>query len=254
MLFVSFLCVIKNKKMNFRSCLILTLNFLFFFISCKEKMKTKKVIIAKKVEVVKEVVKVKPKQEKKLKSFNGINDSTFIRLIDFSKDFAYDMRYATKNNFLKEQVYECAECYTRVNTAKALIAVNNEFLKNGVKIKFFDCYRPNSVQYKMWKIKPNPQYVANPKKGSVHNRGGAVDITLETVDGKELDMGTDFDFFGWKAYHDNYNLPDNVLKNRKLLKTTMEKHGFKSVRSEWWHYNLSSAYRYKVANFTWDCK
>jgi len=86
--------------------------------------------------------------------------------------------YATTNNFLKEKVYECAECYTRAKTARALLAANADFIKAGVKIKFFDCYRPNSVQYKMWKIVPNPQYVANPVKGSIHNKGGAVDITL----------------------------------------------------------------------------
>lgn len=69
-------------------------------------------------------------------------------------------------------------------------------MDKGFKIKFFDCYRPNDVQYKMWAIVPNPQYVANPVKGSIHNKGGAVDITLTTLDGEELDMGTDFDFFG----------------------------------------------------------
>src|SRR5690606_38618427 len=141
-------------------------------------------------------------QETKLRSFEGLADTTFVRLADFSDDFAFDMRYATENNFLKAQVYDCAECYTRVKTAKAVIAANADFMDKGVRIKFFDCYRPNSVQYKMWDIVPNPQYVANPVKGSIHNRGGAVDITLVDLEGKELDMGTDFDFFGKRAYHD----------------------------------------------------
>lgn len=183
----------------------------------------------------------------------SLADSTFIRLADYSDGFAYDMRYATDNNFLKEQVYDCAECYLRVKTAKALLAANSDFEKSGVRIKFFDCYRPNSVQYKMWKIVPNPQYVANPKKGSIHNKGGAVDITLETLDGEELDMGTDFDFFGKRAYHDMTDLPQQILDNRKLLKETMESHGFWSIRTEWWHYNLSSASNDRVANFKWEC-
>lgn len=200
-----------------------------------------------------DTVKKKVVLKKTLKSFANVADSTFIRLVDYNTDFEYDLRYATENNFLKAQVYECAECYLRAKTAKALIAANNEFLKQGVKIKFFDCYRPNSVQYKMWEIVSNPQYVANPVKGSVHNRGGAVDITLVTKSGELLDMGTDFDFFGWKAYHDNMGLPKIVLKNRKLLKETMEQNGFKSIRSEWWHYNLKGAYQYKVANFNWEC-
>ncbi len=191
--------------------------------------------------------------QKKLKSLEGLADTTFVRLADFSNDFAYDMRYATENNFLKAKVYDCAECYTRVRTAKALLAANMDFLKKGVKIKFYDCYRPNSVQYKMWAIVPNPQYVANPVKGSIHNKGGAVDITLVDLDGKELDMGTDFDFFGKRAYHDNMDLPQQLLDNRKLLKETMEAHGFWSIRTEWWHYNLSAGSNAKIANFKWEC-
>lgn len=190
---------------------------------------------------------------KVLRSFDGLADTTFVRLADFSDGFAYDMRYATENNFLKARVYDCAECYTRVKTAKALIAANREFREKGYRIRFFDCYRPNDVQYKMWELVPNPQYVANPVKGSIHNKGGAVDITLETLAGKELDMGTDFDFFGRRAYHDNTDLPEEVLRNRKLLKETMEANGFWAIRTEWWHYNLGAASNDKVANFKWKC-
>ena len=192
-------------------------------------------------------------KKESIPNLKDLSDTTFVRLADYSPDFVYDLRYATENNFLNAQVYECAECYTRVKTAKALIAANQEFLSKGVRIKFFDCYRPNSVQYKMWEIVPNPQYVANPVKGSIHNRGGAVDITLVDLEGTELDMGTDFDYFGKRAYHDNYDLPDNILKNRKLLKEVMEKHGFWSIRTEWWHYNLGSASRDPVADFKWAC-
>lgn len=187
-------------------------------------------------------------------SLNVLPDTTFVRLADYSADFAYDLRYATTNNFLKAQVYDCAECYTRVKTAKALIAANEELMEQGYRILFFDCYRPNSVQYKMWEIVPNPQYVANPVKGSVHNRGGAVDISLLSLDGKRLDMGTDFDYFGKRAYHDNLDLPEEVLANRRILKETMEKHGFQSIRTEWWHYNYTAAYRDAVADFRWPCE
>ncbi|PWL37689.1 peptidase M15 [Flagellimonas aquimarina] len=218
--------------------------------------------VVKKQNVTEIKAKIKPLvevetesvQEKRLKSFEGLADTTFVRLADFSNGFAYDLRYATENNFLKAKVYDCAECYTRVKTAKALIEANKDFLRAGAKIKFFDCYRPNSVQYKMWEIVPNPQYVANPVKGSIHNKGGAVDITLVDLDGNELDMGTDFDFFGKRAYHDNLDLPEEILANRKLLKETMEAHGFWSIRTEWWHYNLSSGSNDRVANFKWECK
>ncbi|WP_036155513.1 M15 family metallopeptidase [Maribacter forsetii] len=198
---------------------------------------------------------IEPKVEKPVfKSLEGVADTTFVRLADYSDGFAYDLRYATDNNFLKEQVYDCGECYTRAKTVKALLKANEEFKKHGVKIKFYDCYRPNSVQYKMWKIVPNPQYVANPVKGSIHNKGGAVDITLVTLDGDEVKMPSDFDFFGKRAYHDNFDLPQEILDNRKLLKETMEKHGFWSTRTEWWHYNLQGASHDPIANFKWDCE
>lgn len=241
-------------------CRFVLFLMIFSFLGCKEKTSIQEQ--GKKISEniqVSDTLGTKPeriiKQEKRpqLKSLDGLADTTFVRLADFSDAFTYDLRYATANNFLKAQVYDCAECYTRVKTAKALIKANNDFQKKGVRIKFFDCYRPNSVQYKMWEIVPNPQYVANPKKGSIHNKGGAVDITLETLAGEELDMGTDFDYFGKKAYHDNNQLPQNILDNRKLLKRTMEENGFWSIRTEWWHYNLSAASNDPVANFKWAC-
>ncbi|MGS0524414.1 M15 family metallopeptidase [Zobellia nedashkovskayae] len=237
---------------NFYSTLILFV----FFMSCGDKPKAEKNVEKNEgvtTEQVDTVVKEKEVPKKTFKTFDKLADTTFVRLADFSDGFGYELRYATKNNFLKEKVYDCPECYTRVVTAKALLKANEDFKKSGVRIKFFDCYRPNSVQYKMWKIVPNPQYVANPKKGSIHNKGGAVDITLESLDGEELDMGTDFDFFGKRAYHDNFDLPKEILENRKLLKETMEKHGFWSTRTEWWHYNLDGAHKYPIANFKWDC-
>ena len=183
----------------------------------------------------------------------SLPDTAFVRLAEYSDGFAYEMRYATANNFLKSQVYPCAECYTRAVTARALIAANAELAAAGFRIRFFDCYRPNSVQFAMWEIVPNPQYVADPVKGSIHNKGGAVDITLETLAGQPLEMGTDFDFFGPRAHHDFTDLPPGVLVNRKMLKETMERHGFWSIRTEWWHYNLSVASNYPVSDFRWPC-
>lgn len=230
--------------------------FIILFTACKEKSVKEKVLDTKSDAVIvldtQTQSRIAPREDA-LKSLVDIADTTFVRLADYSSDFEYDLRYATENNFLKAKVYNCAECYTRVKTAKALIKANNDFIKQGYKIKFYDCYRPNSVQYKMWEIVPNPQYVANPVKGSIHNKGGAVDITLVTLSGDELDMGTDFDFFGKKAYHDNTDLPEEILKNRKVLKETMEKYGFWSVRTEWWHYNLSSASNDRIADFKWEC-
>ena len=183
-----------------------------------------------------------------------IADTTFVNLRDYSNDFVYDMKYATEDNFLKTKVYDCAECLLRYKTVKALLAANNDFMKDGCRIKIFDCYRPLSIQKKMWEIVSNPEYVADPKKGSIHNRGGAVDITVVNAKGEELEMGTAFDFFGVQASHNYKKLPVRVKANRRYLKSVMIKNGFNSFDSEWWHYNLKAGLNDKVSNEKWKCE
>jgi len=182
-----------------------------------------------------------------------VNDTTFVNIKDYSQDFAYDMKYATSDNFLKAKVYDCAECFLRLKTVKAIIKANAVFMKKGYKIKFFDCYRPLDIQKRMWQIVSNPTYVADPAKGSIHNRGGAVDITLVDKNGNELDMGTPFDHFGIEASHNYDQLSRKIKKNRALLKKVMTQNGFNSFDSEWWHYNLQSALTDKVSNTKWKC-
>ncbi len=181
------------------------------------------------------------------------NDKDFVNIQSLSDEFILDMKYATSDNFLKEKVYSCAKCFVRKDVAEALIKVNNELLAQGYRIKFFDCYRPYSVQKKMWKIFPNPGYVADPKGGSVHNRGAAVDITLVRSAGGHVDMGTDFDHFGKEAHHSYTSLSKTILGHRKLLKETMEKYGFKTIRTEWWHYNFKENKKYKISDYRWKC-
>lgn len=184
---------------------------------------------------------------------SSISDSTFVNLKEYSKDFVYDMKYATEDNFLKAKVYDCAECYLRLKTVKALIAANLDFQNLGYQIKIFDCYRPLSIQKRMWEIVPNPSYVANPAKGSIHNRGGAVDLTIVDIDGNSIDFGTSFDFFGKEASHSYKKLSRKIRNNRKFLRKVMEENGFKALESEWWHYDLAEGLKEKVSNFTWEC-
>ena len=179
--------------------------------------------------------------------------SDFVRLKDLSADFVYELKYATPDNFLKQAVYDCAECYLRKSTAEALVKANEAFKQLGYRIKLFDCYRPLSVRKKMWKILPGTHYVANPAKGSKHNRGLAVDLTLVDAEGKELNMGTPFDFFGKEAHHTYTQHSKEVLENRKLLKETLDKYNFKSIYSEWWHYEYRPEMQSKVENFEWQC-
>lgn len=179
--------------------------------------------------------------------------SDFVRLKDLSSDFVYELKYATPDNFLKQAVYDCGECYLRKSTAEALVKANKAFIQLGYRIKLFDCYRPLSVQKKMWKILPGTHYVANPAKGSKHNRGAAVDLTLVDAQGKELNMGTPFDFFGKEAHHTYTEHTKEVLENRKLLKEILDKYNFKSIYSEWWHYEYRPEMQSKVENFEWQC-
>lgn len=177
----------------------------------------------------------------------------FVNILSLSSDFVLDIKYATANNFLKQAVYNCPACFLRTETALALLKAHTEFKKLGYRIKIFDCYRPVSVQKKMWKILPGTHYVANPKKGSKHNKGAAVDITLVDENGNELDMGTPYDYFGKEAHHAYTQLPEKVLKNRLLLKTIMDKYNFRPIFSEWWHYEYRPQMGEKVENFLWNC-
>lgn len=182
-----------------------------------------------------------------------IPDGGFVKLKDLDDSFVYDMRYATENNFLHKKVYSCADCVIREEVADALIKANNEFKKQGCVIKFYDCYRPLAVQRIMWEVYPDARYVANPATGSIHNRGGAVDITLVNSNGIELDMGTGFDHFGEEAHHAYIKLDSAVLSNRKLLKQGMESFGFSAIKTEWWHYNFGDSKKYSVSNFQVEC-
>ena len=218
--------------MNFQSKLVLIIGVFLLLVSCKSKnVLSENLIITKTI----------------------VNDTTFVNLKEYSADFVYDMKYASSDNFLKSKVYDCAECFLRLKTVKALIEANKIFIKKGYKIKLFDCYRPLDIQKKMWEIVPNPIYVANPSKGSIHNRGGAIDITLVDKKGKELEMGTAFDFFGIEASHNYPHFSSKIKQNRKLLKTVMIQQKFNSFDSEWWHYNLKSALNDKVSNAKWKC-
>jgi len=177
-----------------------------------------------------------------------------IRLSELSSEFSYEIRYATDDNFLGKVLYECEDCLLERTVALALVKANHYFCELGYRIKIYDCYRPLEVQKIMWKEMPNPMYIASPyDKGSIHNRGAAVDLTLETLEGCFVDMGTDYDHFGKDAHIDNNELPNNVLENRKLLLDGMKRHGFQTIRTEWWHFSHLAMYRYPIQNTPLPC-
>ena len=129
--------------------------------------------------------------------------------------------YATTNNFVKTQLYPCARCFLRTEVALAVERAHQQLQHQGYGgLRLFDCYRPQPIQQKMWEIEPDERYVANPAKGSDHNRGIAVDLTILDRHGEPLDLGTAFDKFSPKSHHTYLDLSPEVLKNRSLLKTT----------------------------------
>jgi len=165
-----------------------------------------------------------------------------------------DLRYASENNFTKNKIYDCGRCFLRPELASRIKNLQKEIKdRYGMKLKLFDCYRPKPAQQKLWDIVPDEKYVSNPAKGSMHNRGLAVDVTLVDSNGVELDMGTAFDFFGRRAHSDYLDVPATVLKNRKVLKKMMKIQGLKSIQSEWWHYSLQTE-KAPLDDWEWPCK
>ena len=188
-----------------------------------------------------------------LDSIFQLNDTTWVNLEDLHPEIEIDLRYATTNNFMELQIYDCAQCYLRLATAKALLNAQKELEEQNLGFKMFDCYRPKSAQYKLWKKVPDPRYVSPPSRGSMHSRGGALDLTIIQLDSREeLEMGTEYDYFGRKAYWINKDLPKETLDNRQLLRSTLEKHGFKTVTTEWWHFSYRRAW-FKLSDMQWDC-
>jgi D-alanyl-D-alanine dipeptidase len=178
-----------------------------------------------------------------------------VDLSELSTEFNYEIRYATPNNFIGETLYDCAKCLLRPEVAKALILANQYFCERGYYIKIYDCYRPLDVQKKMWAKVPRATYVGNPYgNGSVHNKAAAVDITLVSLEGCYVEMGSDYDYFGSAAHIDNYNFPEEVLSHRKLLIEGMRKHGFSTVRTEWWHYSYKGNWNYTTLNIPFPCE
>ncbi|MGQ0738747.1 MAG: M15 family metallopeptidase [Bacteroidota bacterium] len=161
----------------------------------------------------------------------------------------YDLHYAGTNNFMRRLMYPegTNSTFLRQPAAEALKKVQEELNSMGLGIKIFDAYRPYSVTVKFWKLVKNERYVAHPKNGSGHNRGAAVDLTIINLKtDKELDMGTGFDNFSDTAHHTFIKLPEEVLQNRILLKTTMENYGFRAYNDEWWHYSWPEAAKFEL--------
>jgi zinc D-Ala-D-Ala dipeptidase len=172
---------------------------------------------------------------------------TFLEVRSAIPDAVVDLRYATDDNFMKQKVYpDGARCLLLQPSLDALVAAAAALRAKGYRLKLYDCYRPLSVQWLLWKVMPVPGYVADPRKGSNHNRGAAVDLTLVTLEGAEVEMPTAYDAFT-KAAHQGYAGGTAASRaHRAVLREAMVAAGFTTNPMEWWHFDLKGSLKWPV--------
>lgn len=180
-------------------------------------------------------------------------NSELINLEKYIPGIVTDIRYATTNNFTKEKIYNMPRAYARKPVAEALKKAQEEFNKQGVGIKIFDAYRPYGATVKFYEVYRDTNFVASPYRGSRHNRGCAIDMTLiDLKTGKELKMPTGYDAFVKEA-RPTYPVTDpEVKKNRALIINVMSKYGFNVNASEWWHFDFQGYRAYSVLDISFE--
>jgi D-alanyl-D-alanine dipeptidase len=159
-----------------------------------------------------------------------------IAVLALVPDAVLDIRYATDRNMVGRVLYPAPVALLRRPAAERLARAAALLRADGLRLVVYDAYRPLSVQKAMWKAKPDARYVADPRKGSSHNRGGAVDVGLADAAGRPLPMPTDFDAFTPQAAHGAEGVAPEAARNAARLKAAMEAAGFESLDEEWWHY------------------
>lgn len=161
-----------------------------------------------------------------------------------------DIRYATPDNFTGRQLYDQARAFLVQPAAKALVQAHRAVQRQGFGLTIYDAYRPWRVTKALWDATPpgpKRNYVANPKRGSKHNRGCAVDLTLHSAtDGAEVSMPSGYDEFSLRAHRNFMDAPPDALRHRVMLQQVMEAAGFRGASNEWWHFDFNSWQEYPV--------
>jgi zinc D-Ala-D-Ala dipeptidase len=172
-----------------------------------------------------------------------------VELVNLDPTLRLDIRYASDRNFLGFSVYPEARAFLQRDAAEAIKKVNGELRPQGLGLLILDAYRPHSVTQLMWDKTPASKraYVADPKQGSRHNRGAAVDLTiLELATGRPIAMPSFYDDFSEKAHHSYQGGSERARRNRAKLKAVMENHGFQALDNEWWHYDFQGWEKYPI--------
>ena len=165
---------------------------------------------------------------------------------DFDVDIA--LAYATPDNFTGAPVYATPYCYLHRAAAAALQRAIDGAAALGLRFLIFDAFRPSEAQWVLWNHTPDPEFLADPRRGSPHSRGVAVDLTLIDETGKPLDMGTGFDAFTPLSHHGAKDISADARRNRLLLLGLMTEAGWDFYRNEWWHYQLFNSRDYTLVS------
>ena len=176
-------------------------------------------------------------------------DDEYVIVKKYIPDIYVELMYATENNFTGVRIYDFTDAYLRYGTVKKLANVQKELKEQGYSLKIWDAYRPFEAQQKLWKVYPDPNYVANPANGMKnHNLGGTVDITMVAADGSIIPMPTEFDDFSLKADRNYSDIEDEeAVNNVLILQNVMENNGFTGYQGEWWDY--SDTVEYEAVDF-----
>jgi len=167
---------------------------------------------------------------------------SLVRITPETFDVEIYLAYATADNFTGKPVYGRADCYLNPEAAELLQKAVDLARPLGWKLKIFDAFRPSEAQWVLWNHTPDPGFLADPRRGSPHSMGAAVDLTLlDRGTGQELDMGTAFDEFTPRSHHASLEVPVEAQRNRLLLMGLMTAAGWDFYRNEWWHYQLFNA-------------
>ncbi|MCB0648948.1 MAG: M15 family metallopeptidase [Saprospiraceae bacterium] len=188
----------------------------------------------------------KPPQE-----VGDFKSSDLVELVKLDSTIRLDIRYATTNNFVGRPVYKEARAFLQRPAAEAVVKINASLKPYGYGLLVFDGYRPWSVTKLFWDITPeeDKKFVADPQKGSRHNRGCAVDLTMyDLKTGKEVEMPGAYDEMSERSYPDYSGGSAEQRKARDLLREKMESFGFIVYEFEWWHFDFKGWESYRIQN------
>ncbi len=179
-----------------------------------------------------------------------------IELVTLDPAIKLDMRYATANNFTGRVLYDEARAFLAAPAAQAVARASKAAQADGFGLTIYDAYRPWRITKKLWDATPagpKKEYVANPKRGSKHNRGCAVDLTLHDLrTGQLVEMPTEFDDFSEKAHRDYMGATPAALANRARLQGYLETEGFVGLSNEWWHFDFTGWEQFPVMDIPFN--